>query len=115
MKKHLKSKLQSYLGSKTGPRFSNGITWGSHLDSNCFSRIQKKMLVHPTGILHEDHQDYKKKKKNWDSVGFYKKTREKILGFHRKTVFLIPNFVTSDSKIFFWDSGILDQKKVRFL
>ena len=73
MKKHLKSKLQSYLGSKTGPRFSNGITWGSHLDSNFFSRIPKKMLLHPTGILHEDHQDYKKKEKKLGFCGILQK------------------------------------------
>ena len=72
------------------------------------------MLVQPTGILPEDYQDYKKKQKNWDSVGFYKKTREKILGFHRKTFFWILIFFTSDSKFFSWDSGILDQKKYDF-
>ena len=71
------------------------------------------MHVYPIGILTGHHQDYKKEnKKNWDSVGFHKKTPEKILGFHPKTFFFIPIFVTSDSKIFFWDSG---PKKVRFL
>ena len=113
--KHLKSILKSYSGSKTGPRFPNGIKWGSHLDSIFFSRIPKKMLVQPTGILPEDYQDYKKKnKKKLGFLGFYKKTREKILGFHRKTFFWIPIFFTSDSKFFFWDSGILDQKKYDF-
>ena len=73
MTKHLKSKLQSYLGSKTGPRFSNGITWGSHLDSIFFSRIPKKMLVQPTGIQPEDYQDYKKKQKKTGILGILQK------------------------------------------
>ena len=71
--KHLKSILKSYLGSKTGPRFSNGIKWGSHLDSIFFSRIPKKMLVQPTGILSEDYQDYKKKQKKTGILGILQK------------------------------------------
>ena len=113
--KHLKSILKSYSGSKTGPRFPNGIKWGSHLDSIFFFSDSKKNASATNwdstwrlpGLQ-------KKNKKNWDSVGFYKKTREKILGFHRKTFFFIPIFFTSDSKFFFWDSGILDQKKYDF-
>ena len=105
MTKHLhKSKLQSYLGSKTGPRFSNGITWGSNLDSIFFSRIPKKMLVHPTGILHEDHQDYKKKKKNWDSVGFYKKSMKRFWDSTEKLVF---GFQVFSHRIPRYFSGIL--------
>ena len=73
MTKHLKSKLQSYLGPKTCPRFSKGITWGSHLDSKFFSQIPKKMLVHATWILHEDHQDYKKKEKKLGFCGILQK------------------------------------------
>ena len=111
--KHLKSILKSYLGSKTGPRFSNGIKWGSHLDSIFFSRIQKKMLVQPTGILPEDYQDYKKKTKKtgilWDSTKkpvkrFWDSTEKLFFWFqvfsHRIQSFFSPGLWTKKSTMF---------------
>ena len=80
-----------------------------------FSRIPKKMLVQPTGILPEDYQDYKKKnKKNWDSWDstkkpvkrFWDSTEKRFFGFqffsHRIPSFFsgIPGFWTKKSTIF---------------
>ena len=117
--KHLKSILKSYLGSKTGPRFSNGIKWGSHLDSTFFSRIPKKMLVQPTGILPEDYQDYKKKTKKtgilWDSTKKPVKRFWDSTGIPPKNFFLDSNFFHFGFQVFFLGFRDSGPKKVRFL
>ena len=79
-----------------------------------FLRIKKKMHVYPIGILTGHHQDYKKENKKtgilWDST---KKPLKRFWDSTQK-LFFYSNFCHIGFQDFFWDSGILDQKKYDF-